>query len=391
MRSRILITLVFALLLLPHIVHAQAGGLNQGGPATEAYYTEVPFEVVRNKLVLLIEIGDKPRRFLLDTGAPMLLSKALSDELHPEVLSVSFTSDANGNTDSLKMVKTPTWSLGEVVFEGVPALVADLGLLGTCFGIDGFIGSNALRQSIIRIDKQRNLLILTSDSAQVPGSPLHQLPLLLDRQSSPFVEVMLGKKYAHPVQVDIGADAFFDLGSPQVARFLKKKRVTLITKGFGSNSMSLFGMEAPVEKYRVKVPAFQLAGTAFSGVVTETSADEESRLGATVLDYGVITLDYRNKVFGFEPYLQDQPIVCDSTRWDVNPMALTGKLQVGTSWVDNELLKSGTEIVSMDGMPLENIDLCEVILHPLLENKTSATLGIRKTDGKVEEVRIYKR
>src|SRR5476649_1436951 len=108
------------LLLAPCCI-AQTFTFNQGGPASSAYYEEIPYENINGKLFVEGEIAGKKHRFLFDTGAPVAISKELAAELNAKILHKDLIPDANMNTDSATAVEVNNINLGGIVFDHIPA------------------------------------------------------------------------------------------------------------------------------------------------------------------------------------------------------------------------------------------------------------------------------
>ena len=60
------------------------------------------------KLIILeVEMGGEPRRFLFDTGAPMVVSEELAEEFDMKVITKSYVKDSNGERKRQDYVKMP--------------------------------------------------------------------------------------------------------------------------------------------------------------------------------------------------------------------------------------------------------------------------------------------
>ncbi|MFV0345164.1 MAG: retropepsin-like aspartic protease [Bacteroidales bacterium] len=120
---------------------------------SENYYEEIPFEFVKNKIIVPVEIEGKTYRFFLDTGAPNTITREIADRINAKHLKTTMLFDANGNTDSTDIVSVDNLKFGNIVFEHIPTIVSGEHMEQwiACLGLDGCIGSNMLLNSQISV------------------------------------------------------------------------------------------------------------------------------------------------------------------------------------------------------------------------------------------------
>jgi hypothetical protein len=73
---KIIISFYF-ILFFTITVNAQKYSFKTGSPSPRNYYTEINYEDVNGKIIIPVCIEGETYRFLFDTGAPNLISKAL--------------------------------------------------------------------------------------------------------------------------------------------------------------------------------------------------------------------------------------------------------------------------------------------------------------------------
>jgi hypothetical protein len=107
-----------------------------------------------------VRVGDRPYRFLLDTGATFTLVTADVAEA-AGIRPADAQADAGTSTSRLLAVRPaviPRLSVGNAVFENHPCLVADASdlklkfLLFSLLSIDGVVGWNAIRHLDVEVD-----------------------------------------------------------------------------------------------------------------------------------------------------------------------------------------------------------------------------------------------
>jgi hypothetical protein len=138
------------------------------------------------------------------------------------------------------------------------------------------------------------------------------------------------------------------------------------------------------------IPELTVQGLTLRNIISETTIDGNSRIGARLLEYGILTIDYKNSKSYFEPYSQTVHLPEES--WDLSPTFINGKLVIGRIW-SKELTKIsvGDEILSINEKDMTSISECEFLLNsPLLDIKM-ATLKIRNAKGEIQTIKIQKR
>jgi Aspartyl protease len=379
-------TLIFLLYLLSFKSTAQGISFNQGETTQKDYFSIIKFENVGGFVVVKATIQGETYRFILDTGAPNSITKTLCDKLKPVVLSKEEMRDANGSSDSTEVVSIKEWTLGDVAFNNIPTAVIDGFKPFECMQVDGIIGSNMLRNSIIQFDYVNETLTLTDNATRLNLSEKYASNMELpNEQSRPFVNIVVrGETEGNDwVLFDTGFTGFYDLSlSAYDSVFSQYPIFNLKTTGFGGSGMSLWGFNE-AKCHQLTVSNIVINGVSFHNVTTQTSTDDYSKIGHELLRYGKVTIDYPNKKFYFEPYnpsvdlaQKDFPI---SEKFEGN------KLLIGTIWEKKfaQRIDVGDQIISIDGVNYETINPCDWILKgSVLNEKDRAQLVVKTKKGK---------
>lgn len=376
---------LFLLFIIPISKNAQSITLNQGGTSQKEYYSEIPFENINNKLIVPVVIENQTYRFLLDTGAPCVITSKLSKALQTKFLANINTKDANGKSDTLKMVTLQEIKLGDITFQDIPAIVADNKLVFDCFNIDGFIGSNMLRNSVVQLSSVKQSIILTDSPSRLKLNKKHASKLYLyDTQSSPYIKIKLKNKEeaSEELLFDTGMNNIYDM-SLRAYEILKTTNLfTDVEEGFGNASIGIFGNSESTKNYRFTVPQIKINGMPFKNITIETTNDRNSRMGAELIKHGLVTLDYKNKYFYFEPYKDSYDL--SEKRFGFKPTLVNDKLVVGIIWDDaiKGIIGIGDEIVQIDDINYDNMDHCLIITQAsLLKGKDTAVVTFRNSVG----------
>jgi Aspartyl protease len=368
---------------------AQNLNLNQGGTTQKDYFSSIKFENIAGFIIVKATIQGETHRFILDTGAPNTITKALYDKLKPTILSEIKLVDANKTSNQVKMVSIKELTFGNVVFNNISTAVVDSFMLFECMQIDGFIGSNMLRNSIIQISYTDETIILTDNASRLNLSENFASNMELDEQSNPYIEINLrgeveGSDWA---QFDTGFTGFYNLGATSYdSTFSQYPIFTLKKSGYGGSSMSLFGFnEANCSLFTL--PELIINEATFHNISTESSTDHYSKIGQELLKYGKVTVDYPHKKFYFEPYKTSIDLA--EKAFPISLKFEGDKLLIGTIWGEKyaQLIQIGDQILSIDGVNCETFNPCDWLIQgSLLDKKDKAQLVVKIKTGKIVNI-----
>jgi len=375
-------------------IYGQKNDLNIGKTSSKNYYEEFDFEYHKDKVYVPVEIQGITYKFILDTGAPNVISKEIHDLINPKLIKTIPVTDASGKKENLNVVSVENLKLGNIVFENTATLVYDINSnpIFQCLGIDGFIGSNMLRNSILQIDLERYKIRLTDNKRKLNLNKKNSKKIeLIGSQSSPYVWIKLeGKDSAkEQVLIDTGADGLYDISKNHYKIFEKEDIFSAIGESTGASSVSLFG-DVPVENhFRLHLPFLKINGLTIKNDITNTTNDNNSRIGSEILKYGVITIDFKNKRFYLNP--KSEIINNEEPQFNFSRTLKDGKLIVGFVW-DNELkekISYGDEILEING---KEIVLCDLIAkESIYKKEKTLKLKIKSTKGDLFELIVNKK
>lgn len=376
--------------------YAQKRNFKNGKVKTIDYFQEIPFEFQKNKIIIPVEIEGKTYRFLLDTGAPNIISKEIYEVLQPKQASTLLASDANEISQKIDVVTLKSLNIGTVEFYNFSALVFDLNgsEVFKCFGIDGFIGSNLLRHSIIQIDAKQKVLKLTDRVKQLRLDKKQSQKIKFpDNQFSPYISTDLqGKDNGREmVLIDTGMGRLYDISEDNYDIFKTKKIFNAIGNSDGASSISLFG-EVPIDNQtRVHLPKMVINDFEINNIITHTTKGDHSKIGAELLNYGIMTIDYKNKRFYFDSYEESLDL---EGGFGFTQTLKDNKLVVGYVW-DEDLktkITYGDQIIEVNGIEITADKFCDfVIKTSILKSSKSFDLKIKIADNSVIDLKVKKK
>lgn len=388
---------IILFLFIPCWIFSQDLSFSQGTISQKNYYEEIDFELENNKIILPVKINGKTYRFLLDTGAPNLLSKRVLNELDIKNTKKINALDANNKVDTLQMAQVQNMKIGNLDINDNVVLVSDLDnhFILKCFKLDGFIGSNFFKNSILKISLKDKKITITDNikKLQLKSKPT-DLTLIGD-QKSPYIKIsFLGndkQKATEEVLIDTGMDGFYEISNRAYTIFSGKNIFKELSRSNGTSSIGLFGSAAVKEQILIKSNVLRINNTNFKNLITNTTDDENSRIGLDLAEYGDIIIDFINKKFYFEA---EKEVVFDKKAPVYSSTIIDNKYAVGFVWDKSYLdkLKYGDEIIRIKDYKLNEMDFCEIVnLRNTLRNEQSYEMEVRSKDNKTTLLTIERK
>lgn len=369
---------------------------NEGETAKEVYFSEIPFEFIKGQIIIRVQLNGQTYRFFVDTGAPTSISENLYNTLLPQTINRLPIKDSSDKHDSLNVVLMPNIKIGDIAFENTPALVIpDSNFIYNCFKIDGAIGSNLLRKSVVRFSYPKKTLTLTNSVKKLALSKKESTKLFLTpNQSSPFFWLELKGEDKAKVHLlfDSGMEGLFDLSLRNYKQLDKYELFTDILAANGAGSFGIFGVANDTIHYKMKVRELNFKGTRLQNAVITTTKTANSRIGTELLKYAELTLDYKHKRIYFTPIKEGIQNAYEK-QFPIQPIHRDGKLKVGFVWLPAEVpnISKGDEIVRIDGIDCSTIDICELMFMLYNIDKDKYEIECKGSDNSIYSTIIQRK
>ena len=180
----------------------------------------------------------------------------------------------------MEMVAIESMKLGNLSFENNVALVSDLDnhFILKCFKMDGFIGSNLFRNSVLKISLKDKKIIITDNIKNLQTTAKASKLLLVGEQKSPYVQINFSnkKKVTEQALLDTGMDGFYEISNRAFNILAEENLWQELARSSGSSSIGLFGAAPEKEQILLKVPFFEINNTTFENLITNTTDDNNS-------------------------------------------------------------------------------------------------------------------
>lgn len=396
------IGLYLIILLVPH--YAWGIDWNKGKTNEKNYHVVIPFENVNDIIIIPVTIANKTYRFMLDTGAPCAISSNIADKIRLKADTSEILPDQSGIERLYQVGCIDKIEIAGISFDSIPtSIVSDNNPIFSCLNIDGIIGSNLLRNSIVQFSFQNQQIILTDQFEKLNIDSVNISKMIFnDAQSSPLFVFIYSpskknkKKMGIYTMYDSGSNGFLSI-SMRSLKYVDSVGLApnVLAKSFGSNTLGMHGVAKNSTSYLLDLPVFSIGNSVFLNGTATTTTDITSIIGNQLLKHGTVTLDYINKQFCFEPNNTEKSAIDVSEKqWSID-LAFNGDtLVVGQIW-DDKLRKKimiGDRILSINDLNTQNITLCDVIAgnHNPLKNLEKGTFIIESKNKKVISLTLEK-
>jgi predicted aspartyl protease len=347
--------------------------MNEGMLVNKNFYVSLPYQYTSDSAAVLeIVIKGKRRRFMVDTGAPLCISKSIQEELNFPVLYETHLKDSNGDSSHVEIVRVKEINIGTLQFKDIPALVLDLAQpILACDSLDGLIGSNMLRLLCIQFDKPAQTIRLANsvDSFHLKENTWGNLMKVRGTQSDPVIPVSFNDQVTDTVLYDTGDKTFYTISKQVLQEFEHNKQQpgNKIATGYGSGAQGIIGKNKDsIASFIFHVDSLFIGRKLFSKVDADMTEDNVSRMGRSLWNYGLVTMDYPQQTFYLSMFGDSIPSVLLSD-FGFRVQERNGKLVVGVVWNNTKAfacgLRTGFEITRFGNLETEKIPFCEWQSH----------------------------
>jgi predicted aspartyl protease len=368
--------------------------LFRGGKIKEKDYLEIiDFELVNNKIIVPALINGKTYNFLLDTGAPNVISERLFEELKTEIITKIPIKDANKQKDTMRVTSLPNLGLGNLTYENSVALITDMHNheFLQCFNIDGFIGSNLFVNTVVKISLTEKKLYITNAVKKLKPSSKGIKLKLIGRQFSPYITVHIkgnnNKKVTEDVLIDTGMEGLYDISNRAFNVFSEANIFSKIMPSEGTGGVGMFGSAEKGVQYQITIPKFAVGKAVFNEISSYTMNDTDSRIGLDLLKYGDIIIDFKKEKFYFENTSEIQ--LKEPSK--VNYTWKDGSFIIDFVW-DEQLknqIQHGDKVLRIDHLNVKDMELCELLgLKQYTKSKNTYEIEVLNNKGESIIIKI---
>ena len=285
--KKILLSTLTTLLLLTGCSTIKTIKLMKSGEVEqEEFNVKIPFEYRLGLIILKVDIAGKEYDFVLDTGAPNVISKELSKKLDLSNITEQKVGDSQGEESNLGFTTIEKLSISDINFLNTGAVIADLNQSQEvgCLKIDGFIGSNLMRKAIWKFDYQNQIITITNsiESLNIPKST-NKIPFFTELTGTPIIDIQLNDITEKNVTVDLGSNGDISLSRKTFDALMKNNPSIPQTYSFGNSTSGLYGLGKADSTFYLKVPSISFGDISLDSTIVQFTSESASTIGTCLL------------------------------------------------------------------------------------------------------------
>lgn len=346
---------------------------------------DLPCRIEYGKYIVEVGTPAGPRRFVFDTGATRTtISESLYRELGLVAAGHAEVGDFEGYRDRLVLTRIPFLQLGETRFDDWPVDVLPDSSYVWCLGVDGIVGSDLLRRSVVRISAADSLISLASDYRQFVDLDRRKAVRFQRVAGRPFVHLRTdgnGQRMDFYALFDTGSSGLFDCRYRECTELIDRGILRKVRRTSGhAGRLGWTNRSSVREAVRGTIPRLEIAGTALPEIPVCETYGSHNKIGCSLLHYGTIVIDYPGRRFWLLPHaaIPDAP---DVPQRNVAVAIEGGRPVVGQVWDDalDGIVAPGDRIVRIGTLDVTQVDPCAFIRGEIRGDKPEIT--VERNDG----------
>lgn len=290
----------------------------------------IPIIYENHQVYLSLNINGKSHLFNLDTGSSQGVLYAGESINYSESLGNIDTRDANGDIDTIPMVRFPDFILGRLRITGYKGILQQRPK--GRYRYEGIIGFDLFNKGLqAKIDTKRGYLILTNKKNYFDKEPGFELKYKLERWV-PYLRLNTFLNHEELTLFDTGAEDFyaFNKESFDTERYKDARVVNLIEETTnGQSAIGSFGAEKNALMFYIHLDRLGWGRFSFHDIHTLTTQGD-SRLGGEVLQYGTFVINPKRKRIKFWSYTGGDSVSVSNQMVDITYVPIDNRPVVGT-------------------------------------------------------------
>lgn len=256
--------------------------LKKGEVEQQKFAVNIPFEYRLGLIVFDVTIDGQEYSFILDTGAPNVISKKLAEKLDLTSTSYQDVGDSQGEESKLGFTSIEKISIGGINFLNTGAAIADLSISRevACLNVDGFIGANLMKNAIWKFDYDKQIITISNstESLNIPEQN-EKVPFFTKMTGTPILDITLNSVTEKNVILDLGSNGDIALSKKTLDKIMKTEAKLPLSVSFGNSSSGLYGTGASDSIYYTSVSDVSFGDIALKNTIVEFTNESASTIG----------------------------------------------------------------------------------------------------------------
>lgn len=364
--------------------------LSYGTVGKPDFKSSIQFEETNGLFLIPVKIKGKEYKFLFDTGAPFSISKEIQANLQFKKVSQGKIVDSDNNRSKVDYVSVDTVWIGEVAFLKQTAFVASFkdNPVLKCFGIDGIIGSNLMKDAQWQIMPTKNEMIISSEIDQGFIENADTLHFGSDFQYDISLPITIGDLKFYEAKLDYGSNGGISLSKHHFHQLENHHLLKNASSLIGMNQSGILGQIVENNKQISISDSLMIGNTGVKA--TKIQIGGKDLIGTQVLSKLDLAIDWKNKRLYFkrnEKEDKEYKTFGFYVGSEAEKKVMVLAIMEGSSAYEKEL-KAGMTILEVNGVDLSKENaFCEYL--DILEMKPDKMdLTLKTEEGKRIEINL---
>lgn len=347
----------------------------------------IPIIFEKDQIYIEATVGGRRCLLNFDTGSSQGAVFGNNIPAGSKPLGTVLTTDANGRRDTVGVVGLPAMTIGPLRIDGYVASVFRRQYIRGRY--DAILGFDVVNKGLcVKIDTRKKIMILTDRRDFFDGEPGFGLHYKL-KWFVPYLMVSPFKRHVDEVRFDTGASQLYAMNKQSFDNHAyKSKNVESQVEGRSKGSFTIGTLgAAPTEEVaflhldRLKWGQFRF--TDVHAVTTQGA----SRIGASMLRYGTVTINGFRRKITFQPYDGGDSVVVDNRPLSVAFVPYEGRAAVGVIYEESDPYKAGMRqgdvVLAVNGHEMRTF---QQFLDFDFQDDARYVFTLRDQQGKMKEV-----
>lgn len=344
----------------------------------------IPYEILEDKLILSLQIGEKPAKFILDTGGVNLITSDSVEHHGVTVLRRESVMDVNSKSSTFYKGAIANLHLSKnIVLPSAEILITPPQAYFRSLGVVGALGGEAFANVCLTFHSKEKYIVLTYPYRPAGISRKEGIPMNMGNKFHSIFPLQVGDVTIEAL-FDTGMSDFFHMPDNEFEKIEKYVDSSKIIEGHGIWHVGVGGVKGlePEKNRKFVLPSIKIMNTSFENVGVLTNNGQRAMVGRQLLEYGKVILDYPRGLFYFYPYEDINTSDMSFQIWNVNILPIVDHFEV-TAIMGNDLdLKIGDRVWNINGTNLENFPLDQGKIDKLMSGIETQTAYLLVGDTK---------
>lgn len=364
--------------------------IRRGQLKGEDVKTEIPFTIYNDLIIMSAKIENKEYNFMLDSGAPNVITPEVQEELELRNKLVIEVEDSQDNSKDTKFVLLNEVDVNGLMFQKTAAAVIDLNKIKvlSCMNLDGLLGANLMRHAIWEIDYEEEKLTIADqlDDFDIPeGTP--KVEFYKRFQGTPAFALNIDGVVVPNCKIDLGYNGFLKLEGMYYDSLVARDVIEEPHYSYGLSGHGVFGSSGHDTIHYHRADSIKIGSLNVRNSIVSFESKESSLLGNKFLKNFRVIIDFKGEQLYFIPVKdfcnEDKMSFGIRINYKDNQFTVSNLSKGGAA--EEKGLMLGDVVVSYKGRDLRNIsdeEYCELISTKFLKCDEKQLEVVVLKDGK---------